>query len=86
MADEYTQRYGKVHKSQAIIIWCLENMDQLKFPDQGLKPFAIAIKDDSVCRTLEEFDESNPVDAYRLFYKHDKAHLHKWKRNKPEWI
>lgn len=86
ISDEYTARYGKVHKSLEILKWCEENSWRLGFDCGGLTKFAIAINDDAVCRTLSEYDESDPVNCYRLFYKYDKAHLHQWKRNKPEWI
>jgi hypothetical protein len=84
--DEYTARYGKIHKSQAVLDWCEENVSKLGFDSFDLTPFAIAISDDSICRTLPEFDESDPIMAYRYYVKFDKAHLHAWKRNKPEWI
>ena len=86
IADEYTVRYGKVHKSQQVLEWCEDNLWRLSFDSKDLQKFAIAIKDDSICRTMPEFNEDDPVAAYRLFYKYDKAHLHQWKRNKPEWI
>jgi hypothetical protein len=84
--DEYTARYGKIHKSQAVLDWCEDNVSKLVFDSFNLTPFAIAISEDSICRTLPEFDESDPIMAYRLYYQHDKKHLHVWKRNRPEWI
>lgn len=86
MADEYTARYGKRHKSLDIIEWCQDNVSKLSFDRFDLTKFAIAIADDCFCRTLPEFDESDPVNCYRLYYIHDKKHLHQWKRNRPEWI
>jgi hypothetical protein len=84
--NEYTARYGKIHKSQAVLDWCEDNVSKLGFDSFDLTPFAIAISEDSICRTLPEFDESNPIMAYRYYVKFDKAHLHAWKRNKPEWL
>jgi len=86
IADEYTARYGKRHKSEDILDWCEDNMWRLGFDSQDLQPFAIAIKEDSICRTLPEFNIVDPVTKYRLFYKYDKKHLHTWKRNKPYWL
>lgn len=83
---EYTARYGKRHKSHDVLDWCVLNMNKLTFPTQGLTKFAIAISQDSICRTMPDFDESDPVHCYRLYYIHDKKHLHNWKQNKPEWI
>lgn len=84
--DEYTARYGKIHKSQAVLDWCEENVSKLGFDSFDLTSFAIAISEDSVCRTLPEFDESDPTTCYKLYVKFDKKHLHAWRRNKPNWV
>lgn len=86
ISDEYTSRYDKIHKSSHVLKWCDENMYRLSFPSKALTKFTIAISDNSICRTLPEFDESDPVNCYRLYYIHDKKHIHQWKRNKPNWI
>lgn len=85
-AREYTDRYGKRHKSEDVLDWCEENSWRLGFDSTNLQPFAIAIKEDMICRSLPEFDKSDPVKCYRLYYIHDKKHIHQWKQNKPEWI
>lgn len=84
--DEYTARYGKIHKSQSVLTWCEDNIDKLSFDSYDLTPFAIAISKDSICRTLPDFDEKNPTQSYRYYIIHDKKHLHTWKRNRPSWI
>lgn len=86
ISKEYTERYGKIHKSLAVLDWCELNSWRLGFDTKDLQPFAIAIKDSAICRTLPEFDTNDVVNCYRLFYKYDKSHLHFWKQNKPEWI
>ena len=86
IAAEYTERYGKRHKSQNILDWVKDNSKKIGFDSIDITPFALAIKDDSICKTMPEFNVSDPVNCYRLFYKYDKAHLHHWKQNKPEWI
>lgn len=96
IAQEYTERYdGKIHKSQSVLEWCEDNMWQLGFDSQDLQPFAIAIGDDKICRTLPNFDSMSPVQKYREYYIHDKRYyfikgkkyrLHQWKQNKPDWI
>jgi hypothetical protein len=86
ISDEYTARYGKTHKSKSVLEWCCDNFKKLTFDSHDLTPFAIAISSDSICRTLPEFNENDPINAYRLYYKHDKKHIHTWKRNKPDWI
>ena len=38
MAEEYTRRYGREHKSEAVIRWCARL--PIGFPEKGLTPFA----------------------------------------------
>ena len=84
--NEYTARYGKIHKSQVVLDWCEDNVFKLGFDSFDLTPFAIAISEDSICRTLPEFDVNDPIMAYRYYVKFDKAHVHAWKQNKPYWL
>ena len=84
--DEYTARYGKTHKSRSVLEWCEDNVHRLSFDSYDLTKFAIAIAPDTICRSLPEFDENDPILCYRLYYQHDKKHLHQWKRNKPDWL
>jgi len=86
IAAEYTARYSKRHKSEDVLDWVEENSWRLGFDTQDLTPFALAISEDSICRTLPEWGEVDEVGKYRLFYKYDKSHLHQWKQNKPDWI
>lgn len=86
LCDEYTARYDRRHASQDVIEWCDKNSHNLKFDKFEQTEFGIAIADDMLCRRVEGFDQLTPVDKYRLYYKLDKAHLHQWKRNKPDWI
>lgn len=86
IAHEFIERYGKRHKSMDILDWCNDNKHKLSFDVKDLTKFAIAIAPDTVCRTLPDFDENNPINCYRLYYQHDKKSIHKWKQNKPNWI
>lgn len=86
IANEYTERYGKRHKSEDVLDWIDSNSWQLAFDSNDLTPYAIAINEDAICRTLPEFNQVDTVGKYRLFYKYDKAHLHQWKQNKPDWV
>lgn len=78
LCQEYTYRYGKIHKSQPIIEWCLDN-----FPDVPIgfgTPPAQAMPD--------EYKDSDPVKAYRNYYTQHKRFVMdmKWtKRNPPYW-
>ena len=86
IADEYTERYGKRHKSEDVLDWIESNMWQLSFDSNDLTPYAIAITEDAICRTLPEFVQVDTVGKYKLYYQYDKKHLQSWKQNKPEWI
>lgn len=79
LSDEYTFRYGKVHKSRAIIEWCRENSERLTFPAEELTPFAQAMPD--------EFRGPDPVAAYRAYYLGRKRSFAKWNRARgsPDW-
>lgn len=86
ISAEYTERYGRRHKSEDVLDWIESNMWQLSFDSNDLTPFAIAISEDSICRTLTNFNQLSIVDNYRAYYKYDKKHIHQWKQNKPDWI
>lgn len=79
LCQEYTYRYGKVHKSQAVIDWAFLNEPDI--PEGDMTPFAHAVDDD-----LKEL--SPTVDVYRGYY-----HRKSWdmdmrytKRNKPCFV
>lgn len=64
IATEYTKRYGKVHKSQAVIEWCRDNAALLTFPRSSLTPFAQAMP--------EQYRQADGVAAYRAYYDAEK--------------
>ena len=67
IACEYTKRYKKIHKSQAVIEWCRDNAPDL--PDIGLTPFALAMP--------EEYRCNDACTAYRAYYIAEKLQLGK---------
>jgi hypothetical protein len=85
ISDEYTARYGKIHKSQAVLDWCEDNVFKLGFDSFDLTPFAIAISEDSICRTLPEFESLSATEKYKAYCFFDKQHIASWKRNRPDW-
>ena len=78
LCDEYTERYGKSHKSETVYNWINEQKDKLVFEQKGLTPFVLAMPD--------EYKGADPVESYRNYYRKGKAHLHNWKQNKPSWL
>ena len=77
LCEEYTYRYGKRHKSQDIIEWCLLNTPNI--PTIGdITPFALAMPDECKVGTA--------IDSYRAYYMLEKRNLASWKnRQTPEW-
>ena len=75
LCKEYTARYGREHKSQAVIEWCATQAH--KIPQGQLTEFAQAMPD--------HYKDSCPVVAYRSYYLADKARIATWKRNQPGW-
>lgn len=77
VAREYTHRYNKTHKSQAVIEWCYDNLPDL--PELGdITPFALAMPDE--CKT------DDPVESYRKYYMMYKQTIANWKmRDIPNW-
>ena len=72
----YTQCYGKVHKSQAVIEGCW-GIHSKHLEDNRITEFAVAIKD---------FPKLNdPVETYRNYYVQDKHKFAKWKNEVPDW-
>ena len=79
MCQEYTRRYGKVHKSLDAISWCGSNYHKLNIPRKGLTKFAQAMP--------EQYKTSCGVTAYRSYYNGEKAYFAKWsKRETPSWF
>ena len=73
LCREYTYRYGKRHKSQDIIEWCITNHPPLKERD-NLTPFRLAMP--------EECKIGSAVESYREYYIREKKHFSKWKNRK----
>jgi len=82
LCDEYSYRYGKVHKTDGKL------RDVLKFnpkniPDLDLTEFPLAMGDNPECKIIED-----PVKSYRKFYQtKQKRFKMLWTRRKvPSWF
>lgn len=86
LCEEYTKRYKKIHKSQEVLNWCIDNKEELYFFFKDLQPFVVAIAADKECRKqVPNFDKLSAVEQYRLYYVFDKTFA-KWKYSEtPEW-
>ena len=77
LCKEYTYRYGKRHKSQDVIEWCLINKPNI--PDIGFTEPAMAMPD--------EYKVKSVVESYRNYYMGAKSGFAVWKnREKPFWF
>lgn len=77
LSKEYTYRYGKRHKSQDVIEWCIVN-----------KPNIVDIGFTSPPKAMpDEYKVINVVESYRNYYMGAKKDFAKWKnREIPEWF
>ena len=77
LCKEYTHRYGKRHKTQQHLEWCMVNLPNIE--DKGFTEIPQAMPD--------ECKRENPIDGYRNYYNVEKAYMCKWKnREIPEWF
>jgi len=76
LCKEYTHRYGKIHKTQKHIEWCMYNLPNI--PDKGFTKIPQAMPD--------ECKRECPIEGYRNYYVTHKSKFAKWKnREIPEW-
>ena len=77
LCKEYTYRYGKRHKSQDVIEWCLINKPNIA--DKEFTEPARAMPD--------EYKSNCVVESYRNYYMGEKSKIAVWKnRETPEWF
>lgn len=69
IACEYMARFGKDHKSAAVIDWCLE---------QGGRPGNGCLETPVQCMP-EQYRREDPVEAYRKYYIGDKIRMAAWR-------
>lgn len=77
LCKEYTYRYGKRHKSQEVIEWCLSNKPNITDKGFTLPPKSMP----------DEYKVVDVVESYRNYYNGAKKDFAKWKnRDTPEWF
>lgn len=78
LCEEYTYRYGKTHKSQQVLEWCMINIPNLR-ENGNITPFVLAMPD--------EYKVDCPVLSYRNYYRGAKSSFAVWKnREIPMWF
>lgn len=79
LCEEYTFRYGKIHKCETILRSFSKSKSIEKIPKGSLKRFALCMPD--------QYHVVDPVTAYRNYYKGEKQHIANWKnRPIPSWF
>lgn len=77
LCKEYSYRYGKRHKSQEIIEWCVTN--KVNICDKGFTTPPKAMPD--------EYKTDCVVESYRNYYRGEKKSFTTWKgREIPSWF
>lgn len=78
LCAEYSLRYGREHKSEAVLR-AVSSISDLKssLPDTPMPPFAQAMPD--------LYRSPDAVVAYRAFYKGEKAKFATWRSAPPAW-
>ena len=78
LCKEYTARYERTHKTEAIIKFCAKNVPT-KFEGEGWSQPAQVMP--------EEYRDKDPVTAYRKYYQGEKSGFAVWpKGKKPKWF
>lgn len=75
LLEEYTLRYGKQHKTGALYD------DLAVYPDLPDTEFTAPPQ----CMP-DEYKRDDTVLAYRLYYKHGKADILQYRKNRPRWL
>ena len=77
LCKEYTYRYGKRHKSELIIEWCILNKPNIL--DKGFTTPPMAMPN--------EYKTSSVIESYRNYYIGAKSKFATWKnRETPYWF
>ena len=86
LLKEYTKRYNRKHASERLLTYLNVYPEGLKFKD-GLSP-KFRSSAPPLCMP-EEYHQDDHVEAYREFYRKDKAHFCKWNKSVdsgPDWF
>jgi hypothetical protein len=79
LLEEYNVRYYKHHKCNEILDWINKNKSKLKFHKIKITAFVQAMP--------EQYKKTDPVEAYRDYYKGEKYKIAVWKNVlAPNWF
>lgn len=77
MLEEYTERFGKIHKCEQVLATILELYNPLDFPRFSATPLRLAMP--------PQFKSPNPVKSYRNYYS-QKDNMRYPKEKIPLWL
>lgn len=84
LCDQFHIRWGKRHKTQDVLGWCLKNLPTFEYPDTGFTIPPLAMPEECQPGVVGSF--SDVVQAYRAYYITHKSHLAEWTRvGEPYW-
>ena len=75
LAKEYTERYGKRHKSEEVIQDCMDEVRPLPLYNLKRTPHPLCMPD--------EYKTDDVVQSYRAFYLGDKVRFAQWNKTRP---
>ena len=75
LAKEYTERYGKRHKSEEVIQNCMDEIRPLPLYDLKRTPHPLCMPD--------VYKTTDVVESYRSFYIGDKSRFAQWNKTRP---
>ena len=75
LAKEYTERYGKRHKSEEVIQDCMDEIRPLPLYNLKRTPHPLCMPD--------EYKTTDVVESYRSFYIGDKSRFAQWNKTRP---
>lgn len=86
LCAQYTSRYNKIHKTQEVILWCIQNIDKLTFESSSFKPPTLAMPDEYKYPDAAN-DCVEAMLSYREYYIKEKSSICKWAYSqKPNWF
>lgn len=95
LCEEYTRRYGKIHKCAEVIEECGTLFGKFLMEDHDIDITQILLSgdyglDNAALAMPDECKSNDVVDSYHRYYRYKlskKPHLGKWtNREKPEWV
>lgn len=83
LLNEYTHRYGKVHKSARLLDLLSYTPERINDTTEFSEPWRAMPDEYKISRCIDDYT----VKSYRAYYNGDKSHLFNWKsRDVPYWV